>query len=157
MIDNQLERTEIVKGNRQLSGKKVALVAGSTFLSWLGAYIHTTLELELPVWRPENSVPALVGLVLFLGWWQQPHRRGFWRGLLLAWTVGGHFLLGAVLSVLPLALWPFSPEQSLAHYLSHGLYAVAQLPLIWLLWQEHRANHAGLGTGPYVKEARWTD
>lgn len=113
-----------------------ALLAALTFLSWLGAYIHTTIELQLPIWRPENSVPALIGLVLFLAWWRQPPRRRLWAGLLLAWTVGGHLLLGAILSVLPLPLWPFYPEQSAVHYFSHVIYGVAQLPLIWLLWQE---------------------
>lgn len=117
---------------------KTALVGALTLLSWLGAYIHTTIELQLPVWRPENSLPALVGLVLFLGWWRQPHRRRLWTWLLLAWTAGAHLLLGAVLSVVPLPLWPFYPEQSAGHYVSHVIYGVAQLPLIWVLWQEIR-------------------
>ena len=110
-----------------------ALVAALTFLSWLGSYVHTTLELQLPVWRPENSFPALVGLLLFLGWWKGPGRRRVWNWLLLAWTAGGHLFLGALLSVLPLPIWPFVPEQTFAHYLSHIIYAVAQLPLIWVL------------------------
>ncbi len=118
---------------------KTALIGTLTFLSWLGAYIHTTLELQLPVWRPENSVPALIGLLLFLGSWRQPHRRRLWIWLLLGWTVVGHLLLGALFSVLPLPLWPFVPEQSAGHYLSHVIYGVAQLPLIWVLWQELRA------------------
>lgn len=116
-------------------------VAAFTFLSWLGAYIHTTQELALPVWRPENSFPALVGLVLYLGWWRQPQRRRLWAWLLLAWTAVGHLLLGAILSVLPLPLWPFTPEQSLNHYFSHLIYAVAQAPLIVvLLLQKEKTN-----------------
>lgn len=110
-----------------------ALVAALTFLSWLGAYIHTTLELALPIWRPENSFPAVVALALYLGWWQQPQRRRTWTWLLLAWTAGAHLLTGAVFSVLPLPIWPFTPEQSAAHYLSHVIYGAAQLPLIWVL------------------------
>ncbi|MFW5942543.1 MAG: hypothetical protein ACOCXI_12135 [Chloroflexota bacterium] len=119
-----------------LAQSKVALVGALLFLSWLGAYIHTTFELQLPVWRPENSVPALIALALFLGWWRQDHRRRLWAVLLLAWTAVGHLLIGAVLSVLSLPLWPFSPEQSAAHYASHLIYAVTQLPLIWVLWRE---------------------
>lgn len=121
------------------SQSKNVLIAALAFLSWLGSYIHTTMELQLPVWRPENSVPFLVGLVLFLGWWQQRERRNVWTWLLLAWTAGGHLFIGALLSVLPLAVWPFVPEQSAGHYLSHVIYGVAQLPLIWALWQEIRA------------------
>jgi hypothetical protein len=111
----------------------IGLVAALVFLSWLGSYIHTTLELALPVWRPENSVPALVAIVLLAGWWKQPQQRKTWTRLLLVWTVGGHLLLGALLSAVPLPLWPFYPEQSLSHYLSHIIYGAAQLPLIWLL------------------------
>jgi hypothetical protein len=112
------------------------LAAALVFLSWLGAYIHTTLELALPVWRPENSFPAVLGLALFLSWQRQPQRRRFWAWLLLAWTIGGHLLLGALLSALPLPLWPFYPEQTLSHYTSHVIYGMAQLPLIWMLWKE---------------------
>lgn len=115
---------------------KAGLVAALTLLSWLGAYIHTTLELQLPVWRPENTVPALIGLVLFLGWWQQPGRRRSWTWLLLGWTAGAHLLIGALLSVLPLPLWPFYPEQAAGHYLAHVIYGVTQLPLIWVLWRK---------------------
>jgi hypothetical protein len=115
---------------------RASLVAALTFLSWLGAYVHTTLELQLPVWRPENSFPALVGLVLFLGWWKQPGRRRLWSWILLVWTAGAHLFIGAILSVLPLSLWPFDPEQSLGHYFSHVIYGVTQLPLIWVLWKE---------------------
>lgn len=121
------------------SQSKIVLIAALAFLSWLGSYIHTTMELQLPVWRPENSVPFLVGLVLFLGWWRHRERRNVWTWLLLAWTAGGHLLIGALLSVLPLSVWAFVPEQSAGHYLSHVIYGVAQLPLIWALWQEIRA------------------
>jgi hypothetical protein len=120
----------------QTRPKAILLVAALTFLSWLGAYVHTILELQLPVWAPENSVPALIGFLLFLGWWKGPGKRRFWIWALLGWTVIAHLLVGALLSVLPLPLWPFYPEQSLEHYLSHLFYAVTQLPLAWVLWQE---------------------
>lgn len=120
----------------RLPPSRIALVGLLTLLSWLGAYIHTTLELQLPVWRPENSIPALVGLVLFLGWWRQPNWRRAWTWLLLVWTAGAHLLIGAVLSVMPLPLWPFFPEQSTGHYVSHVIYGVAQVPLLWVLWKQ---------------------
>ena len=115
---------------------KTTTVAALVFLSWLGAYIHTTIELELPVWRWENSFPALIGLVLFLGWWKQSNRRRLWAWLLLGWTFGAHLLIGAILSVLPIPLWPFYPAQAIGHYVSHVIYGVAQLPLIWVLGKE---------------------
>ena len=122
------------------SENKAALIAALTFLSWLGVYIHTAIELQLPVWRPENSVPALIGLVLFLGWWRDAQRRRLWTWVLLAWTAGGHLIMGALLSVLPLPFFPFVPEQSAGHYLSHAIYGLAQLPLIWMLWKEIQAG-----------------
>lgn len=115
---------------------KTVLVAALTFLSWIGLYIHTTIELQLPVWQPENSFPALLGLLIFLGWWRQPGRRRLWAALLLGWTTIAHLLFGAILSVIPLPLWPFVPEQTAVHYFAHMIYGVAQLPLIWVLWQE---------------------
>lgn len=115
---------------------KTVLVAALTVLSWIGLYIHTTIELQLPVWQPENSFPALVGLLLFLGWWRQPNRRRLWAGLLLGWAAIAHLLFGAILSAIPLPLWPFDPEQTAVHYFAHVIYGVAQLPLIWVLRQE---------------------
>lgn len=37
---------------------------------------------------------------------------------------------GGILSVLPVRLFPFEPEQSLGHYGAHVIYAVAELPLV---------------------------
>jgi hypothetical protein len=117
------------------SNSKPLLLAALIFLSWLGAYIHTTYELQLPIWRWEHSFPAVVGLVLFLAWWRQSRWRRTWVVILLGWTTVAHLVIGAILSVLPVPLWPFYPEQSLSHYLSHVIYGVAQLPLIWVLIQ----------------------
>lgn len=41
--------------------------------------------------------------------------------------------MGAILSVLPIPILPFSPEQSWDHYASHILFALAQLPAVYLL------------------------
>jgi hypothetical protein len=65
------------------SQPRVPMLAALVLLSWLGAYIHTTFELQLPVWRPENSFPLLVGAALFLGWWKGESRRRMWTWLLL--------------------------------------------------------------------------
>jgi hypothetical protein len=39
-------------------------------------------------------------------------------------------LVGAWVTVLPLAFLPFAPEQTVPHYLVHTVYAVAQIPLL---------------------------
>jgi hypothetical protein len=56
--------------------------------------------------------------------------------LLLAW--GLLHLVGGFATVLPLPVWPFSPEQSVRHYAFHVLYAFTQLPLVALVRHEHR-------------------
>jgi hypothetical protein len=68
-----------------------------------------------------------VVLLLAAGWRLLGRRVVAW--LLLGWgwldTIGG-----GLLSVLPLPLWPYQPEQSLRHYAVHALYAVLQVPLL---------------------------
>ena len=53
--------------------RPVVLVALFTLLSWLGEYVHNLFELpQLTLLSPENSIPALISLVLFLAWWLSP-------------------------------------------------------------------------------------
>jgi hypothetical protein len=89
---------------------------------------HNVLEFG-PVFlvRPETLIPlAIFGLLALLGW-ARPANPVI-HDLLLAWAVLN--LVGqGILSVLPLGLFPFQPEQSLGHYAIHIIYAVAQLPL----------------------------
>lgn len=44
-------------------------------------------------------------------------------------------------SALPLGVWPFEPEQSFEHHLSHAIWAIAEPPLMW-------------ETIPYVRTSR---
>ena len=118
--------------------RPAALVALFAALSWLGEYIHNLFELpQLTVLSPENSMPALISLALFLAWWLTPYRRAA-AVLLLAWALL-HLVGGAILSVMPLPFLPFYPEQSLQHYAAHAVYGLAQVPLIYelgrQLWQ----------------------
>jgi hypothetical protein len=54
------------------------------------------------------------------------------RALFGGWVVL-NLIGGGLLSVLPLPFLPWVPEQSLAHYAVHVVYAAAQLPALWLL------------------------
>ena len=117
------------------AARPAALVAIFTALSWLGEYVHNLFELpQLTALSPENSIPALISLVLFLAWWLTPYRRAA-AALLLAWALL-HLAGGAVLSVLPLPFLPFYPEQSLQHYAAHAAYGLAQVPLIYELGRQ---------------------
>ncbi|MGA9533935.1 MAG: hypothetical protein WBR18_14540 [Anaerolineales bacterium] len=120
------------------------LVFSLVLVSWLGAFYHTRTELGLGPLRPENSLPALVGVGMFLSWWRSANSRRLWTWLLLAWTAGAHLFVGALLSVLPLAVLPFSPEQSIGHYSSHLVYGLAQMPLIIVLVRSLSVGNASV-------------
>ena len=107
-------------------------VVATTTLAWLGFYIHNIADLPGQSLRsPETGLPTLVTLTLFLAWCRFPSRRvTLW--LLFGWGLLN--LIGGGLSVFPLPFLPFSPEQSVRHYVFHVVYGAAQLPLIGLMW-----------------------
>jgi hypothetical protein len=72
----------------------------------------------------------VIAVLLFFFWWRFPQRRGLAAALMLVYGFTG--LFGAVASVLPLGFWPWIPEQSLSHYLSHGVWIFMVLPIIWV-------------------------
>ncbi len=115
-------------------------MAGAVVLAWLGMYIHNVADLpHLTLLSPENAIPALVWVSLYVVWWSTP-RRSWPAALLLTWGLVN--LLGGFATVLPLPVWPFKPEQSLHHYLFHVLYALAQLPLLAVLHKDLRQARA---------------
>lgn len=101
-------------------------------LSILGLIIHNLAEFPATILvAPETLVP--VAITAALGWWllRSPDRTmyrvaGAWALVML--VVGG-------LSVLPLAVLPFEPEQSVGHYIAHLVYAAGQVPLLWVAWR----------------------
>jgi hypothetical protein len=104
-------------------------------LSWLGEYVHNLQELpQLTLLSPENSLPALITMVLVGVWWLAPLRRA---GSLLLWLWAAlHLVVGAVLTVLPLSVLPFDPPQTLEHYLVHLVYGLAQIPLLVVMTRD---------------------
>ncbi len=107
--------------------------------SWAGMIVHNRVELPmLPLLRPEHIIPTGIYVILLVGWLLQPEYRRLWTWLLFIW-VAIHFVVGAGLSVLPLSIWPFYPEQSIRHYFSHVIYGLTQIPLIWHLVSQLRA------------------
>lgn len=105
------------------------LVAMLVGLSWLGEFVHNTLSLStLTPLSPENSLLALIATSLVIGWRLSRSQRAV-AALLLGWgTV--HLVGGAVVTAIPFPFLPFYPEQTVAHYLAHAIYGLAQLPLI---------------------------
>lgn len=79
---------------------------------------------------PETVIPlAIFGLFALLAWARPAN--AIVHVLLLVWAVL-NLVGGGILSVLPLGLFPFQPEQSLGHYTVHVIYGVAQIPLVVL-------------------------
>ena len=108
------------------------LVVLFAFVSWLGEVVHNFVDLpQLTVRSPENSIPALVSAVLVMAW-SLLHSKQFPTLALLIWALM-HLIVGGLLSVMPFPFWPFFPAQTLLHYGMHGIYMLAQLPLILLL------------------------
>ena len=99
--------------------------------SWAGFLVHNVADLPgQTILSPESLYPTLIYVAL-LALWLVPRARRVATWLLLGWAAL-HLIGGAVLSVLPLPILPFSPEQSLYHYLFHALYGLTQVPLIVL-------------------------
>ena len=113
------------------------LVAALLALSWLGLFVHNSIELpSLNLLSPENSLPALVAVLFFVGWWLLPTRR-LAAALLLVWGLL-HLVGGAIVTVIPFSFLPFVPDQNFTHYFAHFLYGLAQLPLIGVMIQQMR-------------------
>ena len=102
-------------------------VCAAAAVSWLGFLVHNVADLPgQTLLSPETLVPSLVTAALVVayaaGW-----RRVAAVGLLVWATLN---LVGGALSVLPLPVLPFAPEQTLRHYSFHALYAATQIPLL---------------------------
>ena len=117
--------------------RSLGLVAALLALSWLGLFVHNSIELpSLNVLSPENSLPALIAVLLFAGWWLLP-TRSLAAALLLVWGLL-HLVGGAIFTVIPFSFPPFVPDQNFTHYFAHFLYGLAQLPLIGVMIQQIR-------------------
>lgn len=115
--------------SRRSQGPTAGQMAVAFAVSWLTMFAHNMRELPLAPTDLENSGPFFVGLILLAAYWRRPSSHGVQLAI-LGWALLN--LIGGLLSVLPLPILPFAPEQSLDHYLTHVVYAVGQLPLVIL-------------------------
>lgn len=89
-----------------------------------GTAVHDIVEFGHP--SPQNTLPVAVILGPLLWTSRRTGKRPY--ALIVVLTI--IFVAGAVASVLPLALWPFDPEQSGIHYLVHVVWALSLVPAI---------------------------
>lgn len=117
-------------------------------VGWLGLLAHNAADLPGQTFLSlQSRLPLIVTMALIALWFTSLRSIVAW-GLLL-W--GGLNLAGAVITVLPLAVLPFEPAQTLTHYAFHLVYGSAQIPVIiatavWI----HRQNQT---PSPHVDSA----
>jgi hypothetical protein len=105
-----------------------AVVVLASVIAAAGMMAHNVFEFG-PAFllNPQTLIPlAIFGLFALLAWARPAN--AVVHVALLAWALL-NLVGGGILSVLPLGLFPFQPEQSLGHYATHVIYGVAQLPL----------------------------
>jgi len=96
-------------------------------VSWLGLYVHNVADLPgETVLSADTLYPTLVYVALTVLYFV---RTEIGRPVLFGW-VALQLVGGAILSVLPLPILPFHPEQTVRHYMFHLVYGVAQVPLL---------------------------
>jgi hypothetical protein len=116
--------------SRVAMGAALALSAGSMLA-------HNLYELPLSPIDLENSGPIAVAGILAAAYAMRPRSRAA-AAAVLGWGVL-NLVIGGIVSVLPLPILPFVPEQSLTHYGAHVVYAVGQVPLVVLGYRALRA------------------
>ena len=102
-----------------------------------GVLVHNIEEFGPSIlFGPETWVP--VAITVLLGVALLKHASTGVSVATMGWAVVVIVFGGA--SVLPLPIWPFTPEQTLSHYTAHAVYALAQLPLLWVGWRGFQAT-----------------
>jgi hypothetical protein len=113
--------------DRRLPSAAVVVLASA--IAAAGMVFHNVLEFG-PAFLldPETLIPlAIFGLFALLACARPAN--AVVHVALLAWALL-NLVGGGILSVLPLGLFPFQPEQSFGHYGAHVIYGAAQIPLV---------------------------
>lgn len=100
-------------------------------VSAMGGVYHNAEEFPgMQLWAPEMMSIIVPTIALLIWWWMRP-------GRMLVLVTAGWVLLslivGAFLTVFPLSVLPFEPEQSVEHYQAHMIYVATQVPLLVVL------------------------
>lgn len=114
---------------RHLFSVRPLWVVGALILSFIGLWAHEFHRVPASLGFTIEGLLSLVlpAVIIFLAWWRFPRHVA---PIVALWALGLIHLLGACITVLPLAFLPFVPEQTVSHYLVHVIYAAGQLPLL---------------------------
>ena len=110
--------------------RRVGLLAPALAVSWASMLFHNQMELPLTPLDIENTGPLALDIVLFVACWWRPQSRLVWTAI-LAWGLL-NMVVGGIVTVLPLPVLPFAPEQTVDHYAVHAVYVIGQLPVLLL-------------------------
>ena len=106
---------------------RVAMAAALT-LSAASMLAHNLYELPLSPIDLENSGPIAFAAILGVAYALRPESKVV-AAAALGWGVL-NLVIGGIVTVLPLSILPFAPEQSVTHYAAHVVYALGQVPLV---------------------------
>jgi hypothetical protein len=112
-------------------------MAAALALSAVSMLAHNLYELPLSPIDLENSGPIAFAAILGMAFALRPDSKPV-AAAILGWGVL-NLVIGGIVSVLPLAILPFVPEQSVTHYGAHVVYAVGQIPLVVLGYRALRS------------------
>jgi hypothetical protein len=115
-------------------------MASALTLSAGSMLAHNLYELPLGPLDPQNAGPILVAVLLGVAYAARPDSKVV-AAAALGWGVL-NLVIGGIVSVLPLSILPFVPEQSLSHYGAHVVYTVGQVPLVLLAYRALRSTAA---------------
>ncbi len=118
---------------------RVAMVVALA-VSALSMLAHNLYELPLSPIDLENSGPIAFAALLAGAYALWPGSRVV-AAAAFGWGVL-NLVIGGIVSVLPLSILPFVPEQSITHYGAHVVYAVGQIPLVVLGYRALRGPAA---------------
>ena len=98
---------------------------------------HNLYELPLSPIDLENSGPILFAALLGMLYALRPDSKAV-AAAALGWGVL-NLVIGGIVSVLPLSILPFVPEQSAMHYGAHVVYTLGQVPLVVVSYRALRS------------------
>ena len=102
-------------------------MVAAAVIAWFGLLVHNIADLpDQTLLSPQTLWPSVVTASL-LGVYAAGTVRLAGMGL-FGWALLN--LVGGPLSVAPIPVLPFEPQQTLRHYSFHLLYAATQLPLL---------------------------
>jgi thiamine transporter ThiT len=122
---------------RPVSRVAMAAALSASALSMLA---HNQYELPLGPFDLENAGPIGIAALLGVAYALRPGSKAV-AAAALGWGVL-NLVIGGIVSVLPLAILPFVPEQSIAHYGTHVVYTLGQVPLVVLAYRALRTPAA---------------